>query len=138
MACTVILAGGNMDTVYTFRQDGNMLTGSVESSGGGGFGGRGAPSGGPIEDGKVEGSNISFQTGTTTYTGTINGDQIELRQSGGAGGRGGRGGAPPAAETGPRPAIGPPPQGSDPSFGAGGGGGRGGAQTPIVLRRAKR
>ena len=137
------LAGGNMDTVYTFRQDGNMLTGSVESSGGGGFGGRGAPSGGPIEDGKVEGANISFRTGTATYTGTINGDQIELHQTGGGGGRGGRGGgAAAAAETGPRPAIGPPPQGSDPSFGAGGGGGggRGSAQTPapIVLGRAKR
>jgi beta-galactosidase len=134
------LAGGNADTVYAFRQNGNTLTGSVDSSGGGGFGGRGAPSGGPIEDGKVEGSNISFRTGTATYTGTINGDQIELRQTGGGGGRGGRGGAPPAAETGPRPAIGPPPVGSDPSFGAGGGGGRGGPQTPapIVLRRAKR
>ena len=131
------LAGGNADTVYTFRQNGNTLTGSVDSSGGGG--GRGAPSGGPIEDGKVEGSNISFRTGATTYTGTINGDQIELRQTGGGGGRGGRGGAPPAAETGPRPVIGPPPQGSDPSFGAGGGG-RGGPQTPAptMLRRAKR
>jgi beta-galactosidase len=108
----------------------------VESSGGG-FGGRGAPSGGPIEDGKVEGANISFRTGTAIYTGTIDGDRIELHQTGGAGGRGGRGGgAPAAAETGPRPAIGPPPQGSDQSFGAG----RGGAQTPapIVLRRAKR
>ena len=49
------------------------------------------------------------------------------------------GGAPPAAEPGPRPAIGPPPAGSDPSFGAGGGG-RGGPQTPvpIILRRARR
>ena len=135
------LVGGNVDTVYTFRQDGNALTGKVESSGGGGFGGGGGAAGGPIEDGKIDGSNISFRTGTTSYTGTINGEQIELRRTGGPAGRGARGGgAPPAAETGPRPAIGPPPQGSDPSFGAGGGGGRGGAQTPsaTILRRAKR
>jgi len=134
------LAGGNVDTVYTFRQDGNTLTGKVESSGGGGFGGGGGAAGGPIEDGKIDGSNISFRTGNTTYTGTINGEQIELRRSGGPAGRGGRGGgATPAAETGSRPAIGPPPQGSDPSFGAGGGG-RGGTQTPsaTILRRVKR
>lgn len=123
------------DSVYTFRQDGNTLTGKVETSGGGGFGGRGAPSGGRIEDGKVEGSNISFRAGTTMYAGSVNGDQIELRQTGGAG-RGGRGGARPVSEPGPRPAIGPPPDGSDPSFA----GGRGGAQPPAatILRRAKR
>jgi beta-galactosidase len=135
------LAGGNADTVYTFRQDGRTLTGKVESSGVGGFGGRGAPTGGPIEDGKVEGSNISFRMGTATYTGTIDGDRIELRQTGGGGGgRGGRGGAALPAETAPRPAIGPPPQGSDPSFGAGGDGGRGGGQVPAptILRRARR
>jgi beta-galactosidase len=68
------LAGGNVDSVYTFRQNGNTLTGSLESSGGGGFGGRGAPAGGPIEDGKVEAANISFRAGTATFTGTINGD----------------------------------------------------------------
>jgi beta-galactosidase len=132
------LAGGGTDTVYTFRQDGNTLTGSVESSGGGGA------AGGTIEDGKVDGSNISFRTGTTTFTGTVNGERIELRRSAPAG-RGGRGGsagaqaAPAAAE--PRPAIGPAPQGSDPSFGAGGGGGgRGGAQAPAptILRRVTR
>ena len=134
------LAGAQVDSVYTFRQNGNTLTGSVESSGGGGFGPGGGAAGGPIEDGRIEGANISFRTGNTTYTGTIEGDRIELRRTGGPGGRGGRGGALPAAETGPRPAIGPPPAGSDPSFGAGGGRGRGGAQAPapIVLRRARR
>ncbi len=122
------LAGSNADTVYTFRQEANALTGKVEASSGGG----------PIEDGKIDGDNLWFRTGTTMYTGTIRGEQIELRRSGGAGGRGGRGGAAPAAETGPRPAIGPPPAGSDPSFGTGGG--RGGAQVaaPIILRRTKR
>ncbi|HZL55515.1 MAG TPA: hypothetical protein VFC21_00440, partial [Bryobacteraceae bacterium] len=135
------LAGGNTDAVYTFRQDGNTLTGKVEMSDAGGGGGRGGPLGGQIEDGKVEGSNVSFRAGTVTYTGTIGGEQIELRQAGAGGGRGGRGGAVLPAETGPVPAIGPPPAGTDPSFGAGGGGrGRSGAQTatPIVLRRSRR
>jgi hypothetical protein len=134
------LAGGEMDAVYTFRQNGSALTGLLETSGGGGFGpGGGAAAGGPIEDGKIDGSGISFRAGNTTYTGTISGEQIELRRTGGPG-RGGRGGVPPAAETGPRPAIGPPPAGTDPSFGAGGGGrGRGGQATaPVVLRRASR
>ncbi len=133
------LAGAQADSVYTFKQDGSSLTGKVEASGGGGFGG-GGNAGGTIEEGKVEGSNFSFRTGSTTYTGTIDGDRIELRRTGGAGGRGGRGGGQvPAAETGPRPAIGPAPRGSDPSFGGGGRGGRGGqAPAPIVLRRAKR
>jgi beta-galactosidase len=146
------LAGGNVDTVYTFRQDGNTLTGSIESSGGGGgFGpGGGGSAGGPIEDGKIDGSNISFRTGTTAYTGTVNGDRVELRRTGGPAGRGSdaeRIGAPPVPpETGPRPAIGPAPNGADPSFGAGGpGGGRGGrgggggqAPAPTVLRRVTR
>jgi beta-galactosidase len=134
------LAGGEVDTVYTFRQSGSTLTGSVESSGGGGFGpGGGAAAGGPIEDGKVDSTSISFRTGATVYTGTITGDQIELRRSGGPGGRGGgRGGGTPAVGTGPRPAIGPPPDGTDPSFGAGGGGRGGQPPGPLVLKRASR
>ena len=82
----------NVDSVYTFRQNGNILTGSVESSAQLGFGPGGGRAGGPIEDGKIDGSNISFRAGNTTYAGTINGEQIELRQTGGGGGRGGRGG----------------------------------------------
>jgi beta-galactosidase len=143
------LAGGNVDTVYTFRQDGNTLTGSIESSGGGGgFGpGGGGSAGGPIEDGKIDGSNISFRTGSTVYTGTVNRDRVELHRTGGPAGRRSdaeRIGAPPVPpETGPRAAIGPAPNGADPSFGAGGsGGGRGGGagQTPAptILRRVTR
>ncbi|MBS1854408.1 MAG: DUF4982 domain-containing protein [Acidobacteria bacterium] len=130
------LAGGNVDMVFTLRQQGGTVTGSMESAGGGGFGGGSA--GGAIEDGKVAGAEISFRVGNTTYSGTVSGDRIELRRSGGFGGRGGRGGAPPAAETGPRPAIGPPPNGSDPSFGGGGGRRGGGTPAPLVLRRVKR
>jgi beta-galactosidase len=138
------LAGGNADMVFTLRQEGGALTGSLESAGGGGFGGGGG-AGGPIQDGKVDGANVSFRVGMATYTGTVNGDRIDLQRSGGPGGRGGRGGSgtpgAPAADAGPRPAIGPPPAGTDPSFGAGfGGGGRGGGQAPqpLILRRVAR
>lgn len=133
------LAGAATESVYTFRQNGTILAGAVESSGGGFLGGG---TGGPIEGGKVEGHTISFHTGPTTYTGTISGDQIELRRTGGPAGRGGRGAgaATSATDVGARPVIGPPPDGSDPSFGAGGPGGRGRAQAPasILLRRVKR
>jgi beta-galactosidase len=130
---------GNVDSVYTFRQNGNILTGSVESSGGGGFGpGGGGPMSGPIEDGKIDGSNISFRAGNTTYSGTITGEQIELRRSAPAGRGGRRGAVLLSAETGSRPAIGPPPDGSDPSFGAGGGGRGGQAPATLALRRARR
>lgn len=131
------LAGAAADMVFTLRQDGRVLTGQVESSGGGGFAGMGS-SGGAIEDGKVDGANISFRTGSTTYTGKITGDRIELQRTAPPFRRP-VAGPPPPAETGPRPAIGPPPHGTDPSFGAGFGGGRG-AQGPtlLALRRATR
>jgi beta-galactosidase len=126
------LAGGNTDMVFTLRQDGSAITGEVEAAGGGGIFG-GAP-GGVIQDGRIDGGNLSFKAGTTTYSGTVKGDQIELRRSA----PGGRGGGPAATAGGPRPAVGPPPDGSDPSFGPGMGG-RGGAQAaPLILRRAVR
>jgi beta-galactosidase len=132
------LGGASTDMIFTFRQDGSVLTGAVEAAGGGGFGGGGA-AGGAIEDGKIDGASISFRVGNTTYTGTIKGEQIELRRIASAG-RGGRGGAipSPAADTGPRPAVGPAPAGSDPSFGAGGGRGGGQAPAPMILRRVTR
>jgi len=136
--------GGAAPGIFTFRQDGNALTGSVEGAGGG-RGGGGGDTPVPIADGKLDGANISFTAAGVTYTGTLKGDAIELQRTGGPamGGRGGRGA--PAEPAGPRPAIGPPPDGSDPSNGAflglgrGGAGGRG-PQTPapMVLHRAKR
>jgi beta-galactosidase len=132
---------GGCSKVFTFRQSGNVLTGTVE----GGAGGGGGQTPVAIEDGKVGGANVTFRAGTVTYTGTLKGDQIELQRTGAAvGGRGGYGA--PAEPAGPRPAIGPPPDGSDPSdpaflgLGRGGGGGGRGAQTParLVLVRAKR
>jgi beta-galactosidase len=124
------LAGAAADMVITFRQDGSMLTGQVESSGGGGS------TGGPIEDGKVNGAGISFRTGNTTYTGKITGGRIELQRSAPAFRRPGAGSPPPSAGAGPRPAIGPQPSGTDPSFGAGFGGRGGQIAPPLTLRRA--
>jgi beta-galactosidase len=130
------LAGGSSDMVFTFVQNGAVLAGTLEAAGGGGFGGGGA-TGGAIEDGKIDGVAISFKVGTTTYAGTIKGDQIELQRTVPA--RGGAAGPPAGtADTGARPAVGPPPQGSDPSFGAGGGGRGTAAPAPLVLRRAAR
>ena len=122
---------GRASQVFTFRQNGNALTGTVEGGGAGGD----TPM--AIEGGNVDGANISFSAANVTYLGTLTGDAIELHRTGGGfpGGRGGRGA--PAEPAGPRPAIGPPPDGTDPSRGVGGGRG---TQTPepMVLHRAKR
>jgi beta-galactosidase len=117
------------DTLYTLVQNGNALTGTLEAPAGGFGPGPGAGPG-PIE-GTIDGRSITFHVGTTTYSGTINGERIELRRT-----------APPRpgaetgrpADTGSHPVIGPPPDGSDPSLNFG----RGQAQPPIVLRRANR
>jgi beta-galactosidase len=101
---------GNGVTVFTLRQDGSTLSGSVEGSGGGFFGGSDAPI--PITEGKVNGDDISFKSGNSTYTGKINGDRLELERKIQIPFRM----TPPAEPSGPRPAIGPPPDGSDPSF----------------------
>jgi beta-galactosidase len=101
---------GNGITVFTLRQDGSTLSGSVEGSGGGFFGGSDAPI--PITEGKVNGDDVSFKSGNSTYTGKINGDQLELERKIQMPFRM----TPPAETSGTRPAIGPPPDGSDPSF----------------------
>jgi beta-galactosidase len=125
--------------VFTFRQNGTVLTGAVE----GGAGGRGDEAPVAIDDGKVDGANVTFRAGSVTYRGTLKGEQIELQQTGAAGG-GGREGDSRAAASGPRPAIGPPPDGSDPSrpafyYGLADGGRQGAATPPpLVLVRAKR
>jgi beta-galactosidase len=148
--------GMGADSLFTLKQDGSKLTGTVEGAGGpGGGGGGDQPV--AIEDGKVDGNNLSFRAGTTTYTGTVERDQLQLQRSfaGGRGGGFGAGGAPAppagaivalgqAAGSAP-PALGPPPDGSDPSNAAfiaaqtgGAGGGRRGQQAagPMVLRKA--
>ncbi len=103
------LGVGNGTMLFTLRQDGNKLTGSVEGGGGGFFGGSDA--GIPITDGKVDDKSVYFKAGNNAYSGTLEGDQIELQRTVEPGP------ALPRAEepTGPRPAVGPPPDGSDPS-----------------------
>jgi len=119
--------------VFTLHQSGGTVTGRVE--GGGGRGGDGE-----IRDGKVEGATISFRAGNSTYSGTVGSDHMELQRTFNFGGRGPRP-EPQAAAGGP--AIGPPPDGSDPSrpqFVGLGGGGRGGFGAPatVTLRRSQR
>jgi hypothetical protein len=86
--------GGQTRTqTFTFKVDGNTLTGTVS-------GPRGET---PISDGKINGDEISFSVvrefnGNTfrmNYTGKVSGDEIQFKASpagGPGGGRGGRGG----------------------------------------------
>jgi beta-galactosidase len=103
----VFVGDGTM--VFTLRQDGGGLTGAVEGAGGGFFGGSDA--GVAITDGKVDGQNVSFKAGNNTYSGTVEGDQIELQRTVELGFTL----VPSVETTGSRPAVGPPPDGSDPS-----------------------
>ena len=96
--------------VFSLRQNGNNLTGSVEGAGSGFFGGNDAPI--PIVEGKLDGKSVSFKAGNSTYSGKLKGDRIELQRTTDFGSLMPRPAEEPA---GSRPAIGPPPDGSDPS-----------------------
>ena len=113
------------DTLYTLLQNGTTLTGTLD----------GPPANfGPAVTGSlqgtVQGGRVSFTVGTTLYEGSLRADRMELRRSAPAR----PGAAASAATAGARPAIGPPPDGVDPSLG----GGRGGGQPLLVLRRSQR
>jgi beta-galactosidase len=101
---------GDANTLFTLQQSGSNLSGTVEGSGTGGFfGGSDVPA--QITEGKVDGSSVSFKVGNSTYSGTMNADRMELQRTTDAAMQ-----MPhPAEPTGPRPAVGPPPDGSDPS-----------------------
>jgi beta-galactosidase len=114
------------DSVFTLRQENGKLAGGVEGFAGGWFGGDDVPT--PIADGKVDGDRISFKAGNNNFTGTLKGGQIELERSIHLV----RERQQPAPETPDRPAIGPPPDGSDPSSGASR---RVPASIPLILRR---
>ncbi len=119
---------GNGSMVFTLHQDGSSLTGTVEG-GGGFFTGDETPS--PIENGKVDGTNVSFKAGNSTYSGTMSGERIELQRKIEFPFR------RPSPETpvGPQPAIGPPPNGSDPSMNRSF---HFPSSIPVVLHRAQR
>jgi beta-galactosidase len=100
---------GTDNTLFTLLQNGNRLEGAMEGGSGSFFGGN--DTGTPIKDGKLNGGSVSFIAGQSSYTGTVKDDRIELQRT-----------TIPffqepqvAAVTGPQPAIGPPPDGSDPS-----------------------
>ena len=71
------LTGGD-STLYSLHQDGGKLTGSVEGGDISFFGGSDAPL--PLTDGTVDGSKVTFKAGSSTYTGTVNGDRLELKR----------------------------------------------------------
>jgi len=121
---------GNGANVYALRQDGGTLTGSVEGMGGGFFGGNDAPV--PIQEGKVDGQNVSFKIGDSTFSGSLKDGQLELVRKIDLSRWLSR---TPKEPAGPRPAIGPPPDGSDPSFDIPSGLPPG---IPVVLRRVQR
>ena len=98
--------------IIALSQDGGKLTGSAEGFGGSWAGGNDSPT--PVEDGSVEGNKLSFRIAGTTYSGTLDGDRMELVRS-----------APSNLRARPDPlevadrslAIGPAPEGADPSRG---------------------
>ena len=119
---------GSGAMVFSLQQDGSSLKGGVEGGEGGFFGGSDVPT--PIEDGQVNGNRISFKAGRSTYSGTLNGDRIELNRAVSFPLR-----MRPPEKQSEGPAIGPPPDGSDPSIGNRR---RVPSAIPVVLRRVQR
>jgi Zn/Cd-binding protein ZinT len=74
--------GQSREATFTFKADGDKLTGSMS--------GRQGDS--PISDGKIAGDTITFtregQRGKQTYTGKVSGDEIKFKVEGGQGGGG--------------------------------------------------
>lgn len=114
--------------LFTLTQQGGTLTGTVEGPSGF-FGGEDRPV--PIVEGTVAGDRVTFKSGVNAFTGTITGDRIELQRSITM---------PftmpaPKAPDPNRPAIGPAPDGSDPSIDLAG---MFGGLPVVVLKRASR
>jgi beta-galactosidase len=90
--------------LFELHQNGSELTGTVEGAGGG-------AASGTITGGQVDGSNVGFIAANSTFSGRVRGDTIELTRTPNFGPR-----PPlPAEPEASRPAVGPPPDGSDPS-----------------------
>ncbi len=124
---------GNGVAVFTLEQSGSVLSGTVEGSSNNFLGGTDAPL--PIVEGKVQGDQVSFKSGRTTYSGMIKGDRIELVKTIDLGFLAGLM-AHPKEATDDKPAIGPAPDGSDPSFDVPAMNGP--PQVTLVLERAQR
>lgn len=101
---------GAGSAIFTLRQSGNSLSGTVEGGGGNFLSGSELPI--PVENGRIDGSHVSFKAGNSTYTGNITADRISLERKIEVPFR-----IPhPVTPAGPQPVIGPPPDGSDPSI----------------------
>ena len=133
MPSTVAVTGpftslmGNGTMIFTLHQSGSKLAGTVE---GGDYTGDETPI--LIEDGKVDGGNVSFKAGNSTYSGTMSGDEIDLKRKIELAWLMPH---PEPTSLAPQPAIGPPPNGSDPS---GAPSSHPLSSTPMVLHRVQR
>lgn len=104
--------GQSMEFSFTFKADGNALTGTMKGPGG---------NESPISNGKIDGDKVSFTVKTTgkmemtiNYKGTVSGDEMDLTMEvdmsgmgappgGGPGGGGPGGGGPGGGMGGPPP-----------------------------------
>ena len=120
------IAGGG--SVYSFKQNGSSLDGTVEGTSVNFTGGMDVPA--PIVNGKISGSAIEFKVGSNSFSGTIKGDRIELQRSINLGWAMPK----PPVKAADAPDIGPAPDGSDPSIGDWGIP----PSIPVVLKRAER
>jgi beta-galactosidase len=119
---------GGSNSVYSFRQDGSSLSGTVEGTSVNFTGGSDVPA--PIVNGKIDGNAIEFKVGPNSFTGNIKGDRIELQRTVNLGWE-----RPKPPEKAPdAPDIGPAPDGSDPSIGNW----HIPPYIPVVLKRAQR
>jgi beta-galactosidase len=120
---------GGTNSVYSLKQEGSNLTGTVEGASVNFTGGSDVPA--PIVDGKVDGSAVSFKAGNNTWSGNVKGDRIELIRSINLGWEMPK----PIPKPADAPAVGAAPDGSDPSMGDFADLPPG---LPVVLRRATR
>jgi len=71
-------AGGSREVTFTFKVDGDKVTGTMADD-------RGSDT---IADGKLSGDTITFTNetprGKRTYTGVVSGDEIKFKRDGGA------------------------------------------------------
>ena len=101
-----MIVGAN--ALFVLQQDGDKLTGTAEGITGF-FGGDDVPS--PIVDGTANGDQVTFKSLHSSFAGKIKGDQLELQRTVHLPWETP---TPPKEEPG-RPAVGPAPDGSDPS-----------------------
>jgi len=121
---------GAATQIFTLVEDGGKLSGTAEGVSGGWAGG--ADPAIPLTDATIDGNQVSFKVANMAFTGKVNGDRIELARTFNFPPRKSFP-IPPSDE--PKPAIGPAPDGSDPSFTPGR---RPMAPVAVVLLRAQR